>query len=58
MRQLVTQLRDSAHPVYFEGLKKTGISVDRIPSIEEMNHCLKDLGWRAVVVDGFIPPQR
>ncbi len=57
MRQLVSQLRHSAHPVYFEGLKKTGISIERIPSIDEMNECLADLGWRAVVVDGFIPPQ-
>lgn len=57
MRQLVAQLRDSAHPVYFEGLARTGISIERIPSIDEMNQCLADLGWRAVVVDGFIPPQ-
>ena len=57
MRQLVAQLRATAHPVYFEGLARTGISVERIPSIDEMNACLKDLGWRAVVVDGFIPPQ-
>ncbi|MEL7046810.1 MAG: aromatic amino acid hydroxylase, partial [Pseudomonadota bacterium] len=27
-----------------------------IPSIDEMNACLAQLGWRAVVVDGFIPP--
>jgi phenylalanine-4-hydroxylase len=57
MRQLVDQLRDTAHPVYFEGLARTGVSVERIPSIEEMNDCLAGLGWRAVVVDGFIPPQ-
>jgi len=57
MRQLVSQLRDTAHPVYFEGLARTGISIDRIPSIEEMNARLGDLGWRAVAVDGFIPPQ-
>ncbi len=57
MRQLVAQLRHSAHPVYFEGLARTGISIERIPSIDEMNACLADLGWRAVVVDGFIPPQ-
>jgi phenylalanine-4-hydroxylase len=57
MRQLTRQLQSSAHPVYFEGLAQTGISVERIPSIEEMNECLAELGWRAVVVDGFIPPQ-
>lgn len=57
MHQLVDQLRDSAHPVYFEGLRKTGISTEYIPSIDEMNACLEKLGWSAVVVDGFIPPQ-
>ena len=57
MRQLSSQLKKSAHPIYLEGLKKTGISIEKIPSIEEMNQCLDKLGWMAVVVDGFIPPQ-
>jgi hypothetical protein len=56
MSELTDQLAESAHPVYMEGLAKTGISLDHIPSIEEMNDCLRDLDWRAVVVDGFIPP--
>ena len=56
MKHLTRQLAASAHPVYLEGLARTGISVDHIPSIEEMNTCLAHLGWRAVVVDGFIPP--
>ena len=54
--RLSTHLAEYAHPVYLEGLAKTGISLDHIPSIEEMNGCLAQLGWRAVVVDGFIPP--
>ncbi len=57
MRQLMYQLRGSAHAVYFDGLAETGISAERIPSIEEMNKCLARLGWRAIAVDGFIPPQ-
>ncbi|RLQ23176.1 aromatic amino acid hydroxylase [Seongchinamella sediminis] len=56
MKHLTRQLKDSAHPVYLEGLQRTGIALDHIPSIEEMNQCLAQLGWRAVVVDGFIPP--
>lgn len=56
MRQLTRRLRDTAHPVYLEGLARTGIALDHIPSIDEMNACLARLGWRAVVVDGFIPP--
>lgn len=56
MRQQMQHLSCFAHPVYGEGLRKTGISVEHIPSIEEMNACLSKLGWRAVVVNGFIPP--
>jgi len=56
MRHLTRQLAATAHPVYLEGLERTGISLERIPSIDEMNACLRRLGWRAVVVDGFIPP--
>lgn len=56
MRQLTRRLRATAHPVYLEGLARTGIALDHIPSIDEMNACLTKLGWRAVVVDGFIPP--
>jgi phenylalanine-4-hydroxylase len=56
LRRLRAQLAATAHPVYLEGLEKTGIRVDHIPSIDEMNRCLHALGWRAVVVDGFIPP--
>ena len=56
MKHLTSQLADSAHAVYLEGLERTGISLDYIPSIEEMNACLAKIGWRAVVVDGFIPP--
>jgi phenylalanine-4-hydroxylase len=54
--RLSAHLAEYAHPVYLEGLAKTGISLEWIPSIEEMNSCLSQLGWRAVVVDGFIPP--
>jgi len=57
MQQLATQLKHSAHPIYFEGLEKTGISLEAIPSIDDMNVRLAKLGWRAIVVDGFIPPQ-
>jgi phenylalanine-4-hydroxylase len=39
-----------------EGLQKTGISIDEIPSMYGMNRILKEIGWAAVAVDGFIPP--
>ncbi|GHD38448.1 aromatic amino acid hydroxylase [Parahalioglobus pacificus] len=56
MAQLSERLQQTAHAVYMDGLRLTGISLDHIPSIEEMNEALAALGWRAVVVDGFIPP--
>ncbi len=56
MRQNYDFLREHAHLVYFEGLEKTGIGVEKIPSIHEMNEILQRIGWAAVCVDGFIPP--
>ncbi|MBN2639667.1 MAG: aromatic amino acid hydroxylase [Bacteroidales bacterium] len=56
MQKNKAYLKKTAHPAYVEGLRKTGISIDKIPSIEEMNRILSDIGWAAVCVDGFIPP--
>lgn len=56
MRQAVHILRENAHRVYFKGLLETGINLDRIPRIDEMNDILGRIGWGAVAVDGFIPP--
>ncbi len=56
MRQNYNFLREYAHLIYFDGLEKTGIGVERIPSILEMNDILARIGWAAVTVDGFIPP--
>lgn len=55
--QTYNQLKDTAHPIYVDGLQQTGISIDRIPRIEEMDACLSRFGWGAVCVDGFIPPR-
>ncbi len=56
MKHLSGHLQATAHSVYLEGLARTGISLDHIPAIDEMNSALAHLGWRAVVVDGFVPP--
>lgn len=56
MRMNIDFLSEVAHESYLEGLKKTGISEDEIPKMEGMNRILKDIGWAAVSVDGFIPP--
>ena len=47
----------TAHPAYANGLRETGISVERIPRIDEMDERLGEYGWGAVAVDGFIPPR-
>lgn len=56
MRKSVSYLSTVAHDSYLDGLKKTGISIDAIPSMYGMNRILKEIGWAAVAVDGFIPP--
>lgn len=56
MRKNVDFLTQVAHKSYLEGLKQTGISIDSIPNMYGMNRILKDIGWAAVAVDGFIPP--
>jgi phenylalanine-4-hydroxylase len=56
LRRLRNHLAGRAHPAYLEGLEATGIGVDRIPSLDEMNEKLERLGWAAVGVRGFIPP--
>ncbi len=55
--QTYNQLKKTAHPTYIKGLEQTGIAIDRIPRIEEMDRCLNEFGWGAVCVDGFIPPR-
>ena len=56
MRRNVDFLKKHAHESYLDGLQKTGISIDTIPHINDMNERLSLIGWRAVVVDGFVPP--
>ncbi len=57
MRQNINFLGRVAHQSYLDGLKRTGISIDSIPHMYGMNRILKEIGWAAVAVDGFIPPQ-
>lgn len=56
MRKNVDYLSKVAHSSYLEGLKKTGIEINSIPSMYGMNRILSEIGWAAVAVDGFIPP--
>ncbi|MBI4911513.1 MAG: aromatic amino acid hydroxylase [Acidobacteria bacterium] len=56
MHKLNRTLRDRAHSSYLQGLGATGIGLERIPSLDEMNEKLASFGWSAVAVRGFIPP--
>lgn len=55
MRKNVNHLKHVAHESYLEGLEKTGITIDQIPSMYGMNRILQEIGWAAVAVDGLIP---
>lgn len=56
MRKNVDYLSKVAHSSYLDGLKKTGLEIENIPNMYGMNRILKEIGWAAVAVDGFIPP--
>ena len=56
MRRNISFLKKHAHDFYITGLKKACISIDKIPNMYGMNRILKEIGWAAVAVDGFIPP--
>lgn len=56
MRQNYIYLKDVAYYPYIPGLRKAGLTIERIPDLQQMNDSLKQIGWGAVTVDGFIPP--
>jgi len=56
MRQNYSYLKDVAYYPYIPGLQKAGLTIERVPRLQEMNDALAKIGWGAVTVDGFIPP--
>lgn len=56
MRQNYSYLKDIAYYPYIPGLLKAGLTIEKIPDLQEMNNALGKIGWGAVTVDGFIPP--
>lgn len=56
MRQNYSYLKNVAYYPYIPGLKKAGLTIEKIPSLQEINDALADIEWGAVTVDGFIPP--
>lgn len=56
MRQNYSYLKDVAYYPYIPGLRAAGLTIEKIPNLQEMNDALAKIGWGAVTVDGFIPP--
>lgn len=56
MRQNYHYLKDKAYYPYIPGLRMAGLTIEKIPHLQEMNDALGKIGWGAVAVDGFIPP--
>ena len=56
MRQNYSYLKNVAYYPYIPGLKKAGLTIEKIPSLQEINNALTAINWGAVTVDGFIPP--
>ncbi len=55
MRVSAKFFAENAHQKYLDGLRETGVGLERIPLISEMDLKLQKFGWRAVPVVGFIP---
>jgi len=49
-------LSEHGHPAVAAGFRRFAIDPDHIPHIDEINAGLADVGWCAVLVDGFLPP--
>lgn len=56
MRQNYSHLHKIAYYPYIPGLEKAGLTIEKIPDLQEMNDALTKIGWGAVTVNGFIPP--
>ena len=56
MRQNYSYLKNTAYYPYIPGLQAAGLTIEKIPDLQEMNDALAKIGWGAVTVDGFIPP--
>lgn len=56
LRQLSHYLKGTAYHCYADGLKGSGIPVDEIPLISNLDKNIREFGWSVVPVSGFIPP--
>ena len=56
MRRAMDFFEDHAVSTYKPGFKKTGLQVDHIPHVDDIDRALQEIGWGAVPVVGFIAP--
>ncbi|MCY4143736.1 MAG: hypothetical protein OXG08_08645 [Gammaproteobacteria bacterium] len=56
MSELKSVLVSNTAVDYVHAFHATGMSPDRIPTLACVNNALNEVGWSAIVVDGFIPP--
>lgn len=56
MRQNYSYLKNVAYYPYIKGLEQAGLSIEKVPDMQQVNDKLGEIGWGAVTVDGFIPP--
>lgn len=57
MSQLLPFWQECAHRDFVAGLAKTGIDLNQLPCIDHIDERLQAFGWRAVTVDGYVPPE-
>ncbi len=56
LNTLRARLAPHTLPAYLLGLEQTGLSPEHVAHVPRMNTFLKNLGWQAACVSGFIPP--
>jgi len=56
MKISIDFFKKHGHEIYLDGLNKTGITLNEIPKISNINNKLSKFNWTAIPVRGFIPP--
>ncbi len=56
MRRSQAFFQEHAVSTYGMGFQKSGLSIDKIPHIDDIDKALQEVGWGAVGVTGFIAP--
>ena len=51
---LPKKFKDIIHEEYFDGLEQLQLT-DKLPTVDHINNKLEKIGWRVVLVNGFLP---